>query len=96
MMRKSSKKNDIILRNILNIAKIKSGKDKKTGGKAGTDTRDEARDKRTKDTTDLKRWQLIESPLIYFFFSFFNSVFCCVLLCCVTNKRVNPVSAHSW
>ena len=66
MMRKSSKKNDIILRNILNIAKIKSGKDKKTGGKAGTDNnRDEARDKRTKDATDLKRWPLIESALIY-------------------------------
>ena len=87
MMRKSSKKNDIILRNILNIAKIKS-KDKKTGGKAQTDSRDEARrDKRTKDATDLKRWQLIESPLIsvYILFLIFG-----------INKCVNPVSAHSW
>ena len=69
IMRKSNKKNDIILRNILNIAKIKS-KDKKTGGKAQTDSREEARgDKRTKDATDLKRWQLIESPWIYFYIS---------------------------
>ena len=61
-MRKSNKRNDIILRNILNIAKIKS-KDKKTGGtKAQTENRYEAREKRTKDATDLKRWQLIESP----------------------------------
>ena len=60
MMRKSNKKNDIILRNILNIAKIKS-KDKKTGTKAQTENRDEVREKRTKDATDLKRWQLIES-----------------------------------
>ena len=85
-MRKSSKKNDIILRNILNIAKIKS-KDKKTGGKAQTDGRDEARrDKRTKDATDLKRWQLIESPLISVYILF---------LIFVINKCVNPVSALS-
>ena len=77
-------------RNILNIAKIKSSKDKKTGGKAGTDNRHEARDKRTKDATDLKRWQLIESPLIVFYFSFF------LKMCSVSNKCVNPVSAHSW
>ena len=87
-MRKSSKKNDIILRNILNIAKIKS-KDKKTGGKAQTDNRDETRHKRTKDATDLKRWQLIEAPLIYFYFSIF------IFYIFVINKCVNPVSVHS-
>ena len=89
MMRKSNKKNDIILRNILNIAKIKT-KDKKSGGKTQTDQRDDARDKRTKDATDLKRWQLIESPWIFYFFFLFPS------FNCVSNKCVNPVSAHSW
>ena len=69
-MRKSNKKNDIILRNILNIAKIKT-KDKKSAGKTQTDHRDDARDKRTKEATDLKRWQLIESPWIFYFFFYF-------------------------
>ena len=41
-MTKSNKKNDIILRNILNIAKIKP-RDKKTGSKSS-------------GTEDLKRW----------------------------------------
>ena len=45
-MTKSGKKNDIILRNILNIAKIKP-RDKKTGCKAQSGEKD-----------DLKRWRL--------------------------------------
>ena len=46
-MTKSNKKNDIILRNILNIAKIKP-RDKKTDGKTMAN-------KKTEDPTDLKR-----------------------------------------
>ena len=39
-MTKSSKKNDIILRNILNIAKIKP-RDKKTGAKTQSSDKDD-------------------------------------------------------